>query len=129
MSEIEAGIVTDDIGALTRFYGAAFGLVVEAVFSFPQGEVRRLRGGAARLKLFQPATAPAPRGVAPFGGEAGFRYAALLVDDAEAAVAAVQAAGGTVITPVTHHRPGACFALITDPQGNTWELLQEGIEP
>jgi predicted enzyme related to lactoylglutathione lyase len=30
-----------------------------------------------------------------------------------------------VLTPVTPHRPGAAFALLTDPDGNVLEILQE----
>ena len=26
---------------------------------------------------------------------------------------------------ITNHRPGAWFSLIRDPEGNTWEILQE----
>ena len=38
---------------------------------------------------------------------------------------AVAGAGGTVLTATTEHRPGAAFALVADPDGNVWELLQE----
>ncbi|MDE0803814.1 MAG: hypothetical protein OSA99_10855 [Acidimicrobiales bacterium] len=31
----------------------------------------------------------------------------------------------TIVTEPTSHRRGARYALITDPQGNVWELLQE----
>ncbi len=40
-----------------------------------------------------------------------------------------KAHGGSVITGVTNHRPGACYALATDPEGNVLELLQEAPEP
>ncbi len=125
-ARIEPGIVTGDGAALAAFYCEALGFSVDAVLTFPQGEVRRLRRGEARLKLYQPA---ADRSAGPSAGEwpdrAGWAYAALHVADASAEVDAVRAGGGTVITEVTNHRPGACFALVSDPEGNVWELLQE----
>jgi predicted enzyme related to lactoylglutathione lyase len=125
-ARIEPGIVTGDGAALAGFYCDALGFTVDVVLSFPQGEVRRLRRGEARLKLYQPAQAG---GEAPEGDQwpdrAGWAYAALHVADATAEVEAVRAGGGTVITEVTHHRPRACFAMIADPEGNVWELLQE----
>ena len=54
---------------------------------------------------------------------------ALLVDDVAGEVERVLAHGGTVLTDVTNHRPGACYALVTDPDGNVLELLQETSEP
>ena len=123
---IEPGIVTDDGAALAGFYCDALGFSLDAVLTFPQGVVRRLRRDEARLKLYQPARS---RGAALHANEwpdrAGWAYAALHVADAAAEVEAVRAGGGTVIAEVTNHRPGACFALIADPEGNVWELLQE----
>ena len=123
---IEPGIVTGDGAALAGFYCDALGFSVESVLTFPQGVVRRLRRDDARLKLYQPART---EGAAPHAGKwperAGWAYAALHVADAPAEVEAVRAGGGTIITEVTNHRPGACFAMIADPEGNVWELLQE----
>ena len=122
---LESGIVTTDGAALASFYEAAMGFTVERVLDFPQGVVRRLRNGEAQLKIFQPANAVEWSGPEAWNGVVGFRYAALHVDDAVAAVLAATAAGATVLTDVTHHRPGAAFALIADPDGNVWEILQE----
>ena len=125
-ARVEPGIVTGDGAGLAGFYCDALGFSVDAVLSFPQGVVRRLRRGEARLKLYEPAQAG---GVVPSGGvwpdRVGWAYAALHVADAAAEVEAVRAGGGTVLAEVTNHRPGACFALIADPEGNVWELLQE----
>lgn len=123
---IEPGIVTDDGAALASFYCDALGFSLDSVLTFPQGVVRRLRRDEARLKLYQPMRS---RGAALHANEwpdrSGWAYAALQVADAAAEVEAVRAGGGTVIAEVTNHRPGACFAMIADPEGNVWELLQE----
>ena len=122
----EVGIVTADADALARFYVDGFGFAVEARYEFPQGTVHRLRREQARCKLFQPADSPAPRppGEA-WSAVAGTRYAALHVDDADEVFAAAVAAGATALQEPVSHRPGARYALVTDPEGNVWELLEE----
>ena len=62
----------------------------------------------------------------PWFRPGGWRYAALYLDrpdDVDALAAAVEAAGGRVLIAPTSHRPGARMALVTDPEGNAWELL------
>ena len=132
MSEIrlEAGIVTGDIAELSRFYCEALDFSVEKVLSLSQGEVYRLVRDAAQLKLFQPTD---PREPAPplnvWHERVGWAYAALYVTDVASEVSRVLEQGGAVLTDVTNHRPGACYALVTDPDGNVLELLQETPEP
>lgn len=128
MNEIglEAGIVTSDAEGLRTFYVSGLGFVVERVLTFPQGEVNRLVRGRAMLKLFQPAHRPQPNPTREVWSErAGFAYAALHVDDVGREVERAVGAGATVLVGVTNHRPGALFAMIADPEGNVWELLQE----
>ncbi len=128
--ELEAGIVAADGSALAEFYREALGFDVSAVHELPQGTVHRLTRGRAGLKIFEPSVAPVgERAPEAWSTTAGFAYAALHVDDARAIVAAAAAAGATVLTDVSSHRPGACFALIADPVGNVWEILQEDGEP
>lgn len=122
---LEAGIVTAEGAALAEFYVKALGFTVEKVLEFPQGRVRRLSNGAALLKILEPAEQTAAGSSELWNAVAGFRYAALHVDDAAAVVAAAACEGATVLTGVTHHRPGAAFALLADPEGNVWEILEE----
>jgi predicted enzyme related to lactoylglutathione lyase len=127
---LEAGLVTDDATSLAAFYVDGMGFELESVRQFPQGDVHRLRRGEARLKLYQPSGGAAtsePK--EPWFRDAGFAYAALLVDDADALVAQARAAGATVVVEVVSHRPGARFALLRDPQGNVWEVLEEQPAP
>ncbi len=127
-ASIEAGIVTDDLESLVAFYRDALRFDVEHELSFPQGEVRRLVRDTANLKIYQPAEANGPQRRPPVWHQrSGWAYAALHVDDAAAEVERVRANGGAVITGVTNHRPGASFALIADPEGNVWEILQEDV--
>ena len=123
---VEVGIVTADAETLADFYTAGLGFTVEAVHTFAAGSVHRLRRGEARCKLFQPAAGveerPAPE---PWYARPGIVYGALLVDDAGAEVERARAAGADVLHAVESHRPGARYALIRDPEGNVWEILEE----
>jgi len=122
----EVGIITTDAARLAAFYEAGLGFSVEAVYEFPRGSIYRLRRDLARCKLFQPVTGAADRPAAQnFYAFCGIGYGALLVDDAEAEVARACAHGATLLEGVVSHRPGARYALIEDPEGNTWEVLEE----
>ena len=58
----------------------------------------------------------------------GWRYAALnleFLDDVDALATATLLHNGSVILEPLIHRPGARTAVITDPEGNAWELLAE----
>jgi catechol 2,3-dioxygenase-like lactoylglutathione lyase family enzyme len=126
MTSLEVGFGTDDAAALVRFYTEGLAFEVHVAFEFPQGSVHRLRRDEACCKIFQPVTGaehrPRPE---PWHRFRGIGYAALHVADAEAEVERAAAAGATVLTPVTAHRPGARFALVADPDGNVWEILEE----
>lgn len=124
---LSAGIVTDAPEELLSFYASGLGFAVESTSEFPQGTVHRIRRDEARCKIYAPAAGAArPERADPWFRDAGFAYAALLVEDVAATATRAEQAGATVLEPPTEHRPGAMYALIADPQGNVWELLQEG---
>ncbi|GMU78851.1 MAG: hypothetical protein AMXMBFR46_16450 [Acidimicrobiia bacterium] len=130
MSELEAGIVGSDPALLTTFYERALGFeVVDRLELDAFGLVLKLRRGAARIKLFFPQPPASQRVEAePWQDCAGWRYAALYLESPEALqgiVAAVDAAGGSVLLEPSSHRPGATVAVVRDPEGNVWELLAE----
>jgi catechol 2,3-dioxygenase-like lactoylglutathione lyase family enzyme len=130
MSELEAGIVAGDPEALASFYERAFGFERTDRLEFAGlGVVLKLRRGAARIKLFAPQPAASERlDPEPWYAGAGWRYAALYLESADALrgiVAAVDAHGGGVILAPSSHRPDAVVAVVRDPDGNVWELLWE----
>lgn len=122
---VEIGIVSTDAASLEPFYVQGLGFEVEATFTFERGSLRRLKRDDARCKIFEPVAPPSHQGGGPIGSRAGIAYAALHVADLEPEVAAVLAAGGSLIEGPVAHRPGARYALIADPDGNVWELLEE----
>ena len=126
--ELEAGILSGDGAALAGFLVDGLGFTLLTTFDFPQGTVRRLRRDRARCKVFQPADGVEALPPAdPWHGRGGFGYAALLVDDARTLVDRAAAHGAEVLTDVVSHRPGARYALLRDPQGNVWEILEEDV--
>jgi uncharacterized glyoxalase superfamily protein PhnB len=130
MSELEAGIVVGDPELLAEFYERAFGFERTDRLEFEGvGVVLKLRRGGARIKLFSPQPAATERVVAePWYACAGWRYAALYVESADAMreiVAAAEAEGGAVLVAPSSHRADAVVAVVRDPEGNIWELLWE----
>ena len=126
MTALEAGIVTADGVALATFYVAGLGFRIDRVLDFDEGTVHRLSADQARLKIFQPSDgAASPEPATPWHRDSGFAYASLHVADIGVAVTRATGGGATVLTPPTQHRPGANFAMIADPEGNVWELLEE----
>lgn len=126
MTSLELGFVTDDAERLVAFYVAGFGFRIDKYFEFPQGSVHRLLCGDAQLKVYQPAAGAEHRPAAePWHHYRGTGYGALHVDDAETVFDQAVSAGATVIVPVYSHRPGAKVGIVSDPDGNTWELLEE----
>jgi catechol 2,3-dioxygenase-like lactoylglutathione lyase family enzyme len=130
VSELEAGIVAGDPERLTEFYERALGFALTTRLEFEGvGVVRKLRRGAARIKVFAPEPAATERSDAePWYSSAGWRYAALYVESVETLheiVAAVDAHGGTVLLAPSSHRADAVAAVVRDPEGNVWELLWE----
>jgi catechol 2,3-dioxygenase-like lactoylglutathione lyase family enzyme len=123
---LELGIIARDAERLADFYTGGLGFEVVAHFTFPQGSVRRLRRGPARCKLFQPSDPVLDR---PAGdtwhAHRGVTYGALLVTDADTEVARAHAVGAQVLQEPISHRPGARYALLADPEGNIWEILEE----
>lgn len=129
MTALEAGIVARDVDGLERFYTEVLGFSRVARLEFAElGTVVRLARGAAGLKLYSPGgfELDPPRDDDPWYRAGGFRYAALVLDspdEVDALADACGASGGRVLLDAHEHRPGARMALVTDPEGNPWELI------
>ncbi len=128
---LEAGLVGRDEPTLAAFYVTVMGFELFERLEFDVGVVGKFRRGDARIKIFFPRAAVDPVAV-PVADSwfrpGGWRYAALSVqhrDEVDALAAGVEAAGGAVLMVPTNHRPGARMAMISDPEGNAWEILAE----
>lgn len=136
MDRLEAGLVARDLPTLEAFYVGAFGFVVLDRMAVPEfGTIVRLQRGAALLKCYAPAGALDPPDPEPVDGSwyrpGGWRYVALRLDGPATVAAladAAVAAGGRVVLAPRSHRPGACVAVVADPEGNVWELLADAAD-
>jgi predicted enzyme related to lactoylglutathione lyase len=130
---LEAGIVARDASLLCDFYTSVMQFTLLDQRTFGVGEVYRLRRGEARLKIFHSVGALDPYDtIEPWYRPGGWRYAALHVDqpdEVDALAAAVHAANGRLLISPTTHGNGGRLALVTDPEGNAWELLADAPTP
>jgi glyoxylase I family protein len=122
---IDLGIVVTDEKAALAFYRDGLGLEWEGELPLPGGRMYRLKCGTTVIKLLKldrtPAAKPAPGG--PMGGQ-GYRYFTISVPDIRGLMAQLEAKGIRATVPVTEFRPGVTIAMVTDPDGNTIEFLQ-----
>lgn len=122
---IDLGIIVTDEKAALGFYRDALGLEWEGELALPGGRMYRLKCGTTVIKLLKldrtPEAKPAPGG--PMRG-LGMRYFTISVPDIRGLVAQLEAKGIKPTVPVTEFRPGVTIAMVTDPDGNTVEFLQ-----
>jgi len=122
---IDIGIIVTDEKAALAFYRDALGLEWEGELALPGGRMYRLKCGTTVIKLLKlertPTAKPAPGG--PMGG-LGYRYFTISVPDIRGLIAGLEAKGIRPTVPVTEFRPGVTIAMVTDPDGNTVEFLQ-----
>jgi catechol 2,3-dioxygenase-like lactoylglutathione lyase family enzyme len=131
--ELEAGLVCRDLPRMERFCVEVLGFEVSSRLDFDRvGRIVKLRRDRARIKLFgpqggvDPAVATGP--VDPWYTLGGWRYVAIYMaapGDVQRLTDAIVDDGGAVLLAPTEHRAGARAALVTDPEGNAWELLWE----
>lgn len=119
-------MIVADLAAATRFYTETMGLKVVLTFATGEGEYQLEEAilsttgtydGGHSLALVRYVNCPP---AAP--GEAIFGFT---VEDVDAAIAAVIAAGGALARParpVAEH--GIRVAFVTDPEGHLLELVQ-----
>ena len=127
---IDIGIVIRDSEKSLAFYRDLLGC--EHTMDMPMplgggGVMHRLQSGTTTLKLVHfdkvPTAANPPGGIT---GAVGLRYFTIWITNLDEAVAAVEAAGHTIVTPIVTVRPGVRIAIMEDPDGNLVELLQNG---
>ncbi len=113
--------LVDDVAAAIAFYTGVLGF--EVLTSFPPAFADVARGNL-RLLLSGPASSagrPMPDGETP--GPGGWNRIHLIVDDIEAEVARLRAAGARFRNDVLSG-PGGKQVLVLDPAGNVIELFQ-----
>lgn len=123
---IDLGIVTNNLEAMLNFYRNTLGLEFEAEIPMPSGGVmNRFKVGDSVIKIIEtnpkPATAAAPGGIR---GATGYRYWTITVSNMDACLAKITQMGGTIVVPAKVIRKGVRISIVTDPDGNWVELLE-----
>lgn len=126
---IDLGIVIRDADASLAFYRDAIGLEDHGSMPMPVGggTMYRLGCGTSVIKLVHPdqeLPAEAPRG--GIQGAYGYRYWTISVADLASVTDRCREAGAKVVVEPTEIRPGVSISIVTDPDGNWVEFLQQG---
>jgi glyoxylase I family protein len=122
---LEVAIVVKDADVMGDFYETAVGL--ERVDDLESSGVtmRRYAAGDGVVKLVSmpqpPSGSNPPQGM--LGDASGLRYLSVCVDDLDAALARVEAAGCAVPIPAMDFAPGVRIAIVEDPEGTWLELV------
>ncbi len=124
---IDLGIVISDSERSLAFYRDVLGL--EHIMDMPMpigggGTMHRMACGDSTLKLVAFDDTPPPGVPGGMTGATGIRYVTLSVANLDEVVADCEAAGVTIVVPVTEIRPGVSIAMVEDPDGNWVEFLR-----
>ena len=124
------GLNVADLGGMTAWYCAAFGLDVEFRFSLDHvefdGVMLRASSGWRLELLNRPGSVAGLQAANPVDAALtlGFGHFALDVPDVEAAYNALVALGASDrMSPRPSPEPGVRMAYVADPEGNLVELL------
>jgi catechol 2,3-dioxygenase-like lactoylglutathione lyase family enzyme len=121
MSTVHVRYLVDDVQAAIDFYTTHLGFTLNTSYGPAFADVTR---GDLRLLLSGPSSSagrPMPDGRRP--GPGGWNRIHLLVDDINAEVARLRAAGLTFRSEVVRG-PGGAQIVLDDPSGNPVELFQ-----
>ena len=121
LERVSVRYMVDDVAAATDFYTSLLGF--EVLTSFPPAFADVARG-PLRLLLSGPASSagrPMADGAKP--GPGGWNRIHLIVEDIEAEVARLRAAGAPFRNDIVSG-PGGKQILLQDPSGNMVELFQ-----
>ena len=122
---LELGLVSDRADAMLNCYRGLLGFEDIGQTPLPgTGTIHRLQSGIKIVKLLlldRPPQHP-PREI-PFTATTGLRYFTLWVDDLAGIVDACPRYGCRVLVPPRALNDGLSVAMITDPDGNTIEMM------
>lgn len=126
---IDLGIVIKDSEASLAFYRDLLGF--EHVADTPmsgnlKGTMHRLMCGDTLIKLVslddKPEASAPPGGI---GGATGFRYFTMQIGNLAEVTEACKAADVKVIIDALEVRPGVTISMVTDPDGNWVEFVED----
>ena len=123
---IDVGLMVTNMERSLHFYRDLIGLAVVAEITttlIGKGRMLQLKHGDSLLKLVELENIP-PRQGSPDVG-LGYRYITLLVADINKIMTTLEQEPVAMVVPVTQLTNGATIAMVTDPDGNIVEFVQE----
>jgi hypothetical protein len=122
IERFEIGFVSRDRG-LVDFLVAVFALDELPTSEYPVGKLHRLASPGAVIKVMVPNERPKSADAVPFLSVTGIRYLTMFVTDLDDVLERCTARAGTVVVEPFEFEPGTRIAIITDPDGNTMEVI------
>jgi len=124
LTRFEVGIVSVDRG-LVDFLAAVFELGELPPTEHGPGTLYRLQSPGAVLKVMVPVVRPSAPAPLPFLAATGIRYLSVWVTDLDGVIGRATARGGRLLHGPVDIGPGARLAVLSDPDGNTIEVIEE----
>jgi len=127
-SAIDIGLVVADLEKSLAFYQHTLGLTVKLELQtslIGKGRMVQLVHGESLLKLIEFEERPAAPENLPISQMIGYRYITLLVENIDSLLAKVEDASYPMQMPLTRLGNGTLIAMVSDPDGNVVELVQE----
>lgn len=122
---IDVGLVVSDVDASLDFYCGVLGFSRGASLPIPGNRtLHDIHIGSSVLKLQELHDGPPATGPAGLTAQVGVRYITITVHDIESVVAGLDARGCTFVLPLNMTPRGSRMAMLTDPDGNTVELME-----
>jgi catechol 2,3-dioxygenase-like lactoylglutathione lyase family enzyme len=123
---LQVGIVPRDLDTSLAFYRDVLGLPYAGTRPALEGRTLHVFTlGDVVVKLLESPTPPRAAALGgPYAERTGIRWVTLDVADLDAVVARCDTAGATTQVPLITIRPGVRVAIVEDPDGNAFELVE-----
>ena len=122
VDRFEVGMVSADAGVVD-FLAAVFGLERQAPSETPVGTLHKLDAPGAVIKVMVPNDPPNRGDGEPFLAVKGIRYLSMFVTDLDSVLERCRRRGGAVLLEPFEFEPGSRIAIISDPDGNSIEVI------
>ncbi|MEM8857170.1 MAG: VOC family protein [Chloroflexota bacterium] len=125
---IDVGLVVTDLERSLDFYQHTLGLTYKLELQtslIGKGRMIQLVHGESLLKLIEFEKQPAASDILSISQVTGIRYITLMVKEIHDLLSKVEDSGYQEQMPLTQLGNGALIAMVSDPDGNIVELVQE----